>query len=215
MKKTLCIGFSGVIHNQDPNKKGLGDPVSGAFEWLTDLVESDRFIVCIYSTRSRSTEGVEEMQKWMIDHELPADILGRIRFPFEKPDAHLFIDDRAMMFAGEYPSVDVIERFRPWNKEQMMVCDIREERDLDTVVKAWYEYRPTSLEDLYQFMRSLQDDYFHDYGTQCHSIAAAAIAAARAMHDGSNGGAIDAGKSEIVMMEFIRHWRPNQVRIEC
>lgn len=43
-------------------------------------------------------------------------VVGRLKFPSEKPPAHVTLDDRALTFAGTWPSLEEIESFRPWNK---------------------------------------------------------------------------------------------------
>lgn len=40
-----------------------------------------------------------------------------IKFPTEKPAAWLTIDDRAICFKGEFPSIEMINNFEPWNKK--------------------------------------------------------------------------------------------------
>lgn len=47
------------------------------------------------------------------------DLMGQrgledVRFPLHKPPAFLTLDDRAMCFRGEWPSVDRLAAFRPW-----------------------------------------------------------------------------------------------------
>lgn len=43
-------------------------------------------------------------------------IVGMVRWPWFKPPAILTIDDRAHQFTGKWPSVDLIQNFKPWNK---------------------------------------------------------------------------------------------------
>lgn len=61
-------------------------------------------------------------------------------------------------------------------------------KQLDTkdkaVINGWYEKaKEVRIDDgtLGKFFRELIDDYKHDYGTTCHAISAAAVAAAYAM----------------------------------
>lgn len=128
-KPTICIDFDGVIHDY---KKGwrdgtiYGDVVPGFFEWL----ESVRFKMkpVIYSSRSKTDEGVTAMGLWF--HEKrnawiaaggdrhPTEPLT-IEFANEKPAAWLTIDDRAIRFDGKWDapelSADAILAFKPWN----------------------------------------------------------------------------------------------------
>ena len=43
--------------------------------------------------------------------------MGELQFPTHKPPALLTIDDRAFQFKGEFPALDDIENFKPWNKQ--------------------------------------------------------------------------------------------------
>jgi hypothetical protein len=139
MGKDICIDFDGVIHSYSSGWKGVTNipdpPVPGAFEFLTNLVEAG-WTVNVYSSRSKGersyrtddypptdgysstitdSKGVDAMQRWFECHGLPDDILNRLRFPVTKPAAVMTIDDRAFCFEGTFPTLDWIERFRPWN----------------------------------------------------------------------------------------------------
>lgn len=43
-------------------------------------------------------------------------IVGEISFPKNKPPALVTLDDRAITFEGEWPSIDDLREFRPWNR---------------------------------------------------------------------------------------------------
>ena len=75
------------------------------------------------------------------------------------------------------------------------------------IIKAkWEEQaRNMTLKGLHKFVKSLNDDYIHDYGTICHAMAIAAIAAAWAMDKEDQGG-ITGFQAGGVMWEFIRNW---------
>ena len=136
MGKDICIDFDGVIHSYKSGWKGTTEipdpPVPGAFEFLTQLVEAG-WTVNVYSSRSKgshqeycdtkehhklacTTDGIRAMQEWFAAHDLPEDVLLRLKFPVTKPAAVMTVDDRAFCFEGRFPSLDWIERFRPWNK---------------------------------------------------------------------------------------------------
>lgn len=136
----ICIDFDGVLHSYTSGWKGadiIADPpVEGAMLWLHDLVVDERGVVpCIYSSRSKDPVGVAAMQQWLRDHlaemlfqhpqsclrmqdaHVRADrIVRRIKFPTQKPPAHITIDDRAWCFNGIFPSTDTILAFKPWNR---------------------------------------------------------------------------------------------------
>lgn len=84
-----------------------------------------------------------------------------------------------------------------------MKQQIKEE---DNIHKEWYERAGSqTLETLPEFLRHLTEDYEHDYGTICHSVAASAIAAAYAVNNHPKGG-ITGFQAGAVMWEFIRNW---------
>lgn len=62
-----------------------------------------------------------------------------------------------------------------------------------------------NLSELPEFLRHLTEDYQHDYGTVCHAIAAAAIAAAWAVDNSPQGG-ITGFQAGAVQWEMIRGW---------
>lgn len=74
----------------------------------------------------------------------------------------------------------------------------------DGVHKQWYDQASKqTLETLPAFLKSLETDYQHDYGTVCHAVAASAIAAAWAANNWAGLSGFQAGA---VMWEFIRAW---------
>jgi hypothetical protein len=44
------------------------------------------------------------------------DIVNKVKWPTEKPPAHMSIDDRGFQFNGEFPEMSDILNFKPWNK---------------------------------------------------------------------------------------------------
>lgn len=74
------------------------------------------------------------------------------------------------------------------------------------IINGWYEkareMKPGELSD---FMDHLANDYIHDYGTICHAVTAAGIAAMTAMNHTEQGGITGFQAGEI-MWQFIRHW---------
>lgn len=60
----------------------------------------------------------EETAPWDNECRYAAQfIVGLIQWPKHKPPAHYTIDDRGHQFTGEWPSLDSISSFRPWNRE--------------------------------------------------------------------------------------------------
>lgn len=72
--------------------------------------------------------------------------------------------------------------------------------------KEWYaEAREMTMEKLPAFLEKLTTQYGHDYGTICHAVASAAIAAAWAVERSPQGG-ITGFQAGCIMWEFIQHW---------
>ena len=82
--------------------------------------------------------------------------------------------------------------------------DVTEESGIQ---KEWYADvdNVKTVADLTEFVRHLTEDYRHDYGTICHAVAAAALAAAKTV-DRSPSGGITGFQAGAIMWEFIRHW---------
>ncbi|MGI4942842.1 MAG: hypothetical protein ACRYHQ_20145 [Janthinobacterium lividum] len=126
---TICIDFDGVIHSYERGwQHGViyGTVVPGFFEWVERV--RDQFKLVIYSSRSKTDEGVVAMSLWFHeqrnvwikagDQRDPVNPL-EIEFAHEKPAAWLTIDDRAIRFTGDWSdpalTVDAMLAFRPWN----------------------------------------------------------------------------------------------------
>lgn len=74
------------------------------------------------------------------------------------------------------------------------------------VHKAWYdEAKKQTVATLPEFIRKLTEDYGHDYGTICHAIAAAGLAAMHAV-DASPTGGITGFQASCIIWEVIGHW---------
>lgn len=59
------------------------------------------------------------MEPWDVEVAEWANCIVRmIRWPLFKPAAHVTIDDRAITFNGEWPFLQEIVDFRPWNKRE-------------------------------------------------------------------------------------------------
>lgn len=120
-KKVILCDFDGVIHSYVSGWKGArtipDTPVIGALKFLEELVEDDRFEVCIYSSRSKTKVGIDAMKDWLLYHGLRAEIVHQIEFPTQKPAAWLTIDDRAIQFDGFFPSLKELDEFKPWYKK--------------------------------------------------------------------------------------------------
>lgn len=124
-KPLLCLDFDGVVHAYDSpwtDGKTITDgPVPGALEFIQEALKS--FRVAIYSSRSHQDGGLYAMKEWMWHCAEEADSgsghawVDDIEWPMEKPPAFLTIDDRAMLFTGNWPAVSSLLAFKPWNKQ--------------------------------------------------------------------------------------------------
>lgn len=124
----LCIDFDGVIHSYEKGwQNGViyGSVVPGFFEWAENAAKS--FELVIYSSRSKSEEGVMEMALWLTEQRklwresgglTETDAPLAFKFAHEKPAAWLTIDDRAIRFDGKWDaaelSPDALLAFKPW-----------------------------------------------------------------------------------------------------
>ncbi|MCP5018419.1 MAG: hypothetical protein GY938_24545 [Ketobacter sp.] len=128
-KPILCLDFDGVIHSYTSGWKGADiipdPPVPGAIKFISKAI--DHFDVQIYSSRSGQPGGIKAMQRWLADwwrdhhQEPPVDFnslaKNTIGWPTEKPPAMVTIDDRAITFTGEWPDMEILKSFKPWNKK--------------------------------------------------------------------------------------------------
>jgi len=129
----LCLDFDGVLHSYTSGWKGArvipDGPMPGAIDWLRSLLTDaecvcamapryDRFDVQIYSSRSRYWGGRRAMRNWLAYQFVQAgyyrQLVELLKFPKAKPPAFLTIDDRAMCFTGEFPTVDEMQAFKPF-----------------------------------------------------------------------------------------------------
>ena len=82
---------------------------------------------------------------------------------------------------------------------------LNEERDRE-VIEDWYTRAGEMAPDgLAEFLRHLQEDFEHDYGTICHAITAGALATASAMDRGPCGG-ITGFQAGFVGSGFLQRW---------
>ena len=122
-KPILCLDFDGVLHSYSSGWKGADvipdPPVEGALEFIKEATE--HFNVQIFSSRSHQKGGVQAMKDYLCEHAqqkyatLPY-WLDLIIWPTEKPAAFVTLDDRALTFTGEWPSIEDLLAFEPWNK---------------------------------------------------------------------------------------------------
>lgn len=111
----LCVDFDGVIHSYvspyvaDHIIPDL--PVQGSQLWLRNVLK--RYSVAVFSVRNRTPVGIKAMRAWFTYHGM-GDLLCRLSFPVLKPPAQMYIDDRAWLFTGVFPTFEQIEKFKSW-----------------------------------------------------------------------------------------------------
>jgi hypothetical protein len=135
-KPILVLDFDGVIHSYTSGWQGADvvsdPPVPGAMAFI--LKAAKAFKVAIFSSRSGQIGGIEAMQEWLQTHlaeHISGDtfldghdadsvarvvVYGALQWPTEKPPAMLTIDDRAITFTGQWPDMEDLLTFQPWNK---------------------------------------------------------------------------------------------------
>jgi hypothetical protein len=122
--QTLAIDFDGVIHGYSKGWNGgeiYDPPVPGVAEALTKFKE-EGYKIYIYSTRTNKTFRKKDdpdqkplMEAYLKEHGIPFDRV----WTFGKPMAHIFIDDRALKFEGDWKQTtqDVLE-YKTWLAEE-------------------------------------------------------------------------------------------------
>lgn len=128
----LCLDFDGVLHSYSSGWQGAAvipdAPVPGAIAFLYAAI--CHFEVHIYSSRSHQDGGIDAMMDWLALHEAAwrdeeeragqplarTSLLLNIKWPTEKPAAFVTIDDRALTFTGQWPTIETLKAFQPWNK---------------------------------------------------------------------------------------------------
>lgn len=126
-KPILCLDFDGCLHSYSSGWQGAGvipdPPVLGAMRFVAEAV--NHFTVQIFSSRSNQPGGEEAMRQWMLRRLVEEfqgdgqDIAELILYPITKPAAFLTIDDRAILFDGDWSVLDpkALLDFKPWNKK--------------------------------------------------------------------------------------------------
>lgn len=124
-KPILCIDFDGVVHSYERGWQDgsiYGTPTPGFFDWANR--SAYHFALVIYSSRSKTTEGIDAMRAWLLlhllewksGHPVAQLTLDDFTFAHEKPPAFLTIDDRCVRFDGDWSvlSPHDLLAFKPW-----------------------------------------------------------------------------------------------------
>lgn len=113
-KPILCLDFDGVLHSYKSGWQGMKNipdpPVEGAQDFCRRALE--HFNVIIHSSRFTHEDGMLAVQAWLEKWDFP----NGIGLAFRKPAAYVTLDDRAIQFTGEWPSIEKLQDFKPWHK---------------------------------------------------------------------------------------------------
>jgi hypothetical protein len=94
-ERIACVDFNGVLdaYSGWRGPDHLDPPLAGAAQFLRDLVDRG-YRVVVFTTRYPA-----DVWRWLCEHELDrlvAEVTDR------KPAAHVFVDDRAVRFRGDF-----------------------------------------------------------------------------------------------------------------
>jgi hypothetical protein len=119
-KKTVVFDFDGVVHSYKSGWKGAtiisDEPIEGIRDVIKDLKQDYKIV--IVSTRCFQEGGIDAIREWLEKHNIEVDdVLG------EKPPAMVYVDDRAICFAGKTDGLATqIRGFKNW-------IEIKQEKD--------------------------------------------------------------------------------------
>jgi hypothetical protein len=109
-KLTICLDFDGVVHSYLSGWKGIGivaDPPIHKVDIAIRKLRQD-FRVVVHSARCNTEEGRVAIQNWLNKHHIEVDDVCE-----HKPPAHVYVDDRAVHFQGDWDkTIADIKAFR-------------------------------------------------------------------------------------------------------
>lgn len=109
-RKTVCLDFDGVIHSYQQGWTGedsIPDPPINGVDRAIERLRT-HFNVVVNSSRCRSESGRQAIQRWLHQHGIEVDNVCE-----HKPPAHVYIDDRAVRFTGDWEeTIAAVHDFR-------------------------------------------------------------------------------------------------------
>ena len=109
-RRTICLDFDGVLHSYRSGWCGAeiipDPPIHGTRESVARLRQQYRVVV--HSARCHTPEGRLAVANWLERHGIAVDDVCE-----HKPPSHVYVDDRAVRFRGNWDDVlDEIREFR-------------------------------------------------------------------------------------------------------
>jgi len=119
-KSTVSLDFDGVIHSYHSpwtTAEEIPDPpVVGAINKIREYLDAG-LQVEILSIRAKTVEGINAIRRYLEFYGLERRYSIELEISSHKSPAILYIDDRGYHFTGEFPSVEFIRSFKPWNRQ--------------------------------------------------------------------------------------------------
>jgi hypothetical protein len=103
--RIVCVDFNGVLDAYEGwrGERHFDEPREGAREFLEELVRRE-FAVVVFTTRYPV-----DVWAWLRTYDLAEFV---VEVTDRKPPAHVFVDDRAVCFRGDYSAtLDAVDRF--------------------------------------------------------------------------------------------------------
>jgi hypothetical protein len=120
-EKAIAVDFDGVINSFKNGWKGpteTDEPVLSAAESIATLFHRGYKII-IFSTRASTEEGVKTIREYLLKHTEDPGMVEKIEITDKKPIAHIYIDDRAIPFTGDWEeTLKQIDEFKPWTETE-------------------------------------------------------------------------------------------------
>lgn len=107
----VAVDFDRTLHSHTSGNTAeiVDRPIPGAIDFVNLLVDAGHRVI-IHTVRK--SPGPAAVAGWLRDE----GVKGPITVAAQKPDAHVFLDDRALRFEGVYPSLEELRKAaRPWN----------------------------------------------------------------------------------------------------
>ena len=118
--KMIAIDFDGTLHSYESGWQGAtvipDPPVPGAIDFLNRLAAHPDLTAAIFSARVETHEAEKAIRRWLYRHGTDRTLARSMLITNVKPpQASLLIDDRGFHFRGEWPSIEFLLEFEPWN----------------------------------------------------------------------------------------------------